>query len=45
VDFLCGNMEVFAWSHADMPEINPEEIIYVLNVDLDVKQRKRKFAL
>jgi hypothetical protein len=40
-------MEVFAWSHEDMPRISPEEIVHVLNVDLDmkpVKQKMRKFA-
>jgi hypothetical protein len=47
VDFLCRNMEVFAWSHVDMPGISPEEIVHVLNVDPNmkpVKQKKRKFA-
>jgi hypothetical protein len=47
VDFLRGNLEVFALSHEDMPGINPEEIVHVLNVDLDmkpIKQKKRKFA-
>ena len=47
VDFLWKNMEVFAWSHADMLGINPKDIIHVLNVDLAmklVKQKKRKFA-
>jgi hypothetical protein len=40
-------MEVFAWSHEDMPGISPKEIVHVLNVDLDmkpVKQKRRKFA-
>jgi hypothetical protein len=47
VDFLRKNMEVFAWSHADMLGINLEEIFHILNVDLDmrpVKQKRRKFA-
>jgi hypothetical protein len=47
VDFLCRNMEVFAWSHADMPGINPKEIVHV-NVEPDmkpVKQKRRKFTL
>jgi ribonuclease HI len=47
VNFLRRNMEVFAWSHEDMPGISPEEIVHVLNVDPDVKpvkQKRRKFA-
>jgi hypothetical protein len=47
VHFLRKNMEVFAWSHEDMPGISPEEIVHVLNVDptiKPVKQKKRKFA-
>jgi hypothetical protein len=47
VNFLCRNLEVFAWSHEDMPEISLEEIFHVLNVDPDmkpVKQKRRKFA-
>jgi hypothetical protein len=48
VNFLCRNLEVFTWSHEDMPGISPEEIIHVLNMDPDmkpVKQKRRKFAL
>jgi hypothetical protein len=48
VDFLRRDMEVFAWSHANMPGISPEEIVHVLNVDPDmklVKQKRRKFTL
>jgi ribonuclease HI len=47
VKFLHNNTEVFAWSHEDMPGINPEEIVHVLNVNPDakpVKQKRRKFA-
>jgi hypothetical protein len=47
VDFLCENMEVFAWSHEDMPGISPEEIVYVLNVDPTMKlmkQKRKKFT-
>jgi hypothetical protein len=47
MDFLRRNMEVFAWSHEDMPRISPEEIVYVLNMDSTmkpVKQKRRKFA-
>jgi hypothetical protein len=42
VDFLRRNMEVFAWLHIDMPGINLETIVHVLNVDLDVKPVKQK---
>ena len=47
VDFLCRNMKVFVWSHEDMPGINLEEIVHVLNVDPDIKlikQKRRKFT-
>ena len=47
VDFFHRNLEVFAWSHKDMPGISPEVIVYVLNVDSDmkpVKQKRRKFT-
>ena len=47
VDFLHRNLEVFAWSHEDMPRISPEVIVYILNVDPDlkpVKQKRMKFA-
>ena len=47
VDFLRRNMEVFTWSHEDMPGISPEEIVNVLNVDpgmKPVKQRRKKFT-
>ena len=47
VDFLRRNMEVFAWSHEDMPGISPEEIVHVLNMDPNmkpVKQKRRKFT-
>jgi hypothetical protein len=47
VKFLHSNMEVFAWSHEDMPGISPEEIVHVLNVNpgaKPVKQKRRKFA-
>ena len=47
MDFLCRILEVFAWSHKDMPGISPEVIVHVLNVDRDmklVKQKRRKFA-
>ena len=47
MDFLRRNVEVFAWSHEDMPGISLKEIVHVLNVDPSmkpVKQKRRKFA-
>jgi hypothetical protein len=47
VKFLHNNVEVFAWSHEDMPGISPEEIVHVLNVNPSakpVKQKRRKFT-
>jgi hypothetical protein len=47
VSFLRRNIEVFAWSHEDMPGISPEKIVHILNVDSNmkpIKQKRRKFA-
>ena len=47
MDFLHKNIEVFAWSHKDMPGISPKKIVHILNIDPDmkpVKQKRRKFA-
>ncbi|XP_050259739.1 uncharacterized protein LOC126704771 [Quercus robur] len=33
IKFLKGNLDVFAWSHEDMPGISPEIIQHRLNVD------------
>ena len=33
IKFLKGNLDVFAWSHEDMPGISPEVIQHSLNVD------------
>ena len=38
---------MFAWSHEDMPEIDPSVIVHRLNVNLaslPVRQKKRVFA-
>ena len=35
IQFLKENLEVFAWSHEDMPGISPEVIQYRLNVNLE----------
>ncbi|XP_059446359.1 uncharacterized protein LOC132177899 [Corylus avellana] len=45
--FLRRNLEVFTWTHKDMPGIDPEDILHQLNVDprvQPVKQKRRKFA-
>ena len=45
--FLRTNQDVFAWSHEDMPGIDPLIIIHRLNVNPDsslVRQKKRVFA-
>uniref|UniRef100_A0A2N9GGN7 Reverse transcriptase n=1 Tax=Fagus sylvatica TaxID=28930 RepID=A0A2N9GGN7_FAGSY len=48
VQFLKDNKDVFAWSHEDMPGINPSIISHKLNVDPSlrpIKQKQRVFAL
>ena len=48
IRFLKENLDVFAWSHEDMPDISPEVIQHKLNVDPErkpVQQRRRTFAL
>ncbi|XP_050258798.1 uncharacterized protein LOC126703764 [Quercus robur] len=37
IKFLKGNLDVFAWSHEDMPGISPEIIQHRLNVDANRK--------
>ncbi|XP_065632126.1 uncharacterized protein LOC112023810 [Quercus suber] len=47
IQFLRENLDVFAWSHDDMPSISPEIIQHRLNVDpkrKPIKQRQRTFA-
>uniref|UniRef100_A0A2N9IZQ4 RNase H type-1 domain-containing protein n=1 Tax=Fagus sylvatica TaxID=28930 RepID=A0A2N9IZQ4_FAGSY len=47
VQFLKNNKDVFAWSHEDMPGINPSIISHKLYVDPSlrpVKQKRRVFA-
>jgi ribonuclease HI len=46
-EFLKKNADVFAWSHEDMPGIDPAIISHRLNIDpaaKPVKQKKRNFA-
>ena len=41
--FLKMNQDVFAWSHEDMPGIDPSVIVYRLNVNLTsspIRQKK-----
>ena len=45
--FLRDNQEVFAWSHEDMPEIDPSIIVHRLNMSPSfspIWQKKRVFA-
>ena len=47
IQFLKSNKDVFAWSHKDMPSINPSIISHKLNVNPyfhPVKQKRRVFA-
>ena len=47
VHFLKKNINVFAWSHEDMPGINPSVITHRLNVSPSfepMRQKKRVFA-
>jgi hypothetical protein len=47
INFLRRNIEVFAWSHEDMPGISPEKIVHDLSVDPEarpIRQQRRKFA-
>ena len=45
--FLRMNQDVFAWSHEDMPGIDPSVIVHRLNVNpasSPIRQKKRVFA-
>ena len=47
VAFLKENQDVFAWSHEDMPGIDPSVMVHKLNVSTSfppVHQKKRVFA-
>ena len=47
VKFLKKNVDVFAWSHEDMPSIDPRVITHWLNVSPSskpIRQKKRVFA-
>ena len=48
IQFLQENLDVFAWSHEDMPSIPTEVIQHKLNMNPErnpVQQRRRAFAL
>ena len=45
--FLRGNMEVFAWSHKDMPGISAKHVVHSLKIDPafpPVHQKQKRFA-
>ena len=45
--FLKANQDMFAWSHEDMPGIDPSIMVHKLNVSSSipqVRQKKRVFA-
>ena len=47
VEFLRNNRDVFAWTAADMPGIDPLFMTHKLNVNPErkpIKQKKRNFA-
>ena len=47
VQFLRKSIDIFAWSHEDMPRIDPRVITYQLNVypsSKPIRQKKRVFA-
>ena len=47
VAFLRGNMDVFAWSHKDIPGIAREHTVHNLNIDPEfppIRQKQRRFA-
>ena len=47
VAFLRINQDVFAWSHEDIPRIDPSVIVHKLNVNpasSPIRQKKRVFA-
>ena len=47
VQFLKENQDVFAWSHRDMPGINPAVACHKLHIDPSLRpyrQRQRRFA-
>ena len=47
VECLKKNKDIFAWSHKDIPRVDPEEAEHCLNIDPShppVRQKQRRFA-
>lgn len=47
INFLKENKDFFAWSHKDIPSINPSAVEHKLNIDPKhhpVRQKKRRFV-
>lgn len=47
LSFLRNNSDVFAWTHENMPGIDPSIIVHQLNVDENakpIKKKRRSFA-
>ena len=47
IKFLKSNLDVFAWTHDDMPGIDPSTICHKLNINPSIrpiKQKRRVFA-
>ena len=47
VAFLRGNIDVFAWSHKDVPGITPEHAVHSLKIDpafKPVRHKQRRFS-
>jgi hypothetical protein len=42
INFLRENIEAFAWTHEDMPGIDPENIVHCLNTSLEASLIKQK---
>ena len=45
ISFLKANLDVFAWSHADMCGISPEIAVHTLNIDPKFTPVKQKGEL
>jgi hypothetical protein len=45
VEFLKSNIDVFAWTHEDIPGINPSVICHKLNMDTSMRPIKHKRQL
>lgn len=46
IELFSASKDVFAWSHENMPVIEPTMASYELNIDIDmrpIKQKKRTF--